>query len=270
MTTEKYPHTYKRQRFLESQARQTRAKAKERGNVKIPPICGFVYEKRRPKRPPEGWVDGVETCVRNAGAGTNHLGRGYCDYHEVQAHRETSAGGKNAGRDVTAAKKIAYANASFFGEKTPTDPHMALMDEISRTAGIISWIESHMVELKDEGLSVDDVLTQYTKQNGFVASVWMDLYRQEREHLVRTCTAAIKAGVAERRVAIAEQQGQLIVAMMMAFIHDPELGLSSKQVQAAPAIMRRHLLAIPQETSASQHPASEILDAVVVEDSVVV
>lgn len=208
----------------------------------------------------------MEICARTAGANTDHLGHGYCDYHTVQAEKEMAPGKRGMTMQVQEAKKIAYANASFFGERVPTDPHMALMEEISRTASIVRWIESHMVELRDEdGMTEDAILTQFSKQNGWVEGVWMTLYRQEREHLVRTCTAAIKAGVAERRVQIAEQQGQLIVAMMMAFLHDPELGLSAQQIQVGPSIIRRHMLELPQATTQSEKDAMGIIDAVVVE-----
>lgn len=241
-----YPHTYKIQRELERVARNNRAQPQNQ-KIKGPPICGFSYKKRRPKRLPEGWTEGLEICARNAGAGTTHHGHGYCDYHEVQASKEMAPGKRGMTRDVQAAKKAAFANASFFGERTPTDPHMALMEEIARTAGIIKWIESHMEEMRDgSGMTEDAILTQFSKQNGWVPGVWMELYTREREHLVRTCTGAIKAGVAERRVQIAEQQGQVIVAMMMAFLHDPDLGLSAQQISAGPGIIRKHMLALPR------------------------
>ncbi len=245
---ETYPHTYKRQREYERDARKARENQQAQG-LTLPPVCGFTYKPRKPKNPNLPFDASPVSCPRTAGMGTTHEGHGYCNYHEVQAHKETAKGRKGMTRDVQEAKKVAYANANFFGERTPTDPHMALMDEISRTSGIIKWIENHMVAMRDEeGLTEDQVLTQFTKQNGWVPGVWMELYKSEREHLVRTCTAAIKAGVAERRVQIAEQQGQLIVAMMMSFIHDPALGLSAEQVQLAPGIIRKHMLDLPRET----------------------
>jgi hypothetical protein len=257
-----YPHTYKTQREYERTAAKNRAREAEQ-RMKSPPICGFTYTKRKPKRIPQGWTPGTETCVRTAGAGTDHMGHGYCDYHTVQAVRETAPGKRGMTRDVQEAKKLAYQNASIFGERRPTDPHMALMEEISRTSGIIGWIESHMVEMRDgSGMTEDAILTQFTKQNGWVEGVWMTLYRQEREHLVRTCTAAIKAGVAERRVQIAEQQGQVIVAMMMAFLHDPDLGLSPQQISAGPGIIRKHMLALPRAEDPVEANAMSVIEAV--------
>jgi hypothetical protein len=242
-----FPHTYKQQRTLEAAARKTRQRASEQPNVKLPPMCGYTYTKRKPRNP-TNWTPGTETCVRVAGSGTDHPGHGYCDYHEVQASKDMSK--SRLTNDIVAAKKIAYHHASFFGEGKPTDPHQALMEEISRTTSIIAWIESHMVEMREGGMTEDAILTQFTKQNGFVAGVWMELYRQEREHLVRTCTAAIKAGVAERRIQIAEQQGQLIVGMMMAFLHDPEIGLSPEQISLGPQIIRKHMLSLPMSNPA--------------------
>lgn len=258
-TAHEYPHTYKIQREREKGARINRERQINEGAT-VPPVCGFTYKKRVPRRKPEGWTGGLETCARVAGSGTTHHGFGYCDYHEVQAHNEMLSGKKGITQDVVAAKKIAYANSSFFGERQPTDPHDALMQEISRTAGIIKWIEAHMEEMRDGGMTEDAILTQFSKVNGFVPNVWMELYSRERDHLVKTCVAAIKAGVAERRIQIAEQQGQLIVAMMMAFIHDPELGLSAQQISIGPKIIRKHILDIPRENADSE--AYGIIEAV--------
>jgi hypothetical protein len=83
----------------------------------------------------------------------------------------------------------------------------------------------------------------------------MELFQREREHLVKTCLAAIKAGVAERKVQIAEQQGRLIAAMMFAFMHDPELGLTPDQIMRAPQIIRKHLLSLPQQNPEAVDPA---------------
>jgi hypothetical protein len=53
---------------------------------------------------------------------------------------------------------------------------------------------------------------------------------------------ALDAGVEERKVRIAEQQGELIPQVIRSVLGD--LGLNSKQQSEAPAIVRRHLLAL--------------------------
>jgi len=53
---------------------------------------------------------------------------------------------------------------------------------------------------------------------------------------------ALDAGVEERQVRIAEQQGELIALVIRSIRGD--LGLNSKQQSEAPAVVRRHLLAL--------------------------
>lgn len=45
-------------------------------------------------------------------------------------------------------------------------------------------------------------------------SVWYQLYMMERQQLVRVCEAALRAGVEERRVALAERQGLAVAGML--------------------------------------------------------
>ena len=59
--------------------------------------------------------------------------------------------------------------------------------------------------------------------------------RQARE-------ATLDAGVEERKVRIAEAQGELLAEVIKAILGD--LGLTKKQQSEAPAIVRRHLLAL--------------------------
>lgn len=259
-SSDEFPHTYQKQRQLEREARKNREKLLDNPQITIPPICGYTYKPRKPKRPPTNWTGDPVVCMRVAGTGTNHHGNGWCDYHEVQSNKDGNRQRLNA--SIKQARDLAYANAKFFGAAKPTDPHTALMDEIARTASIIAWVEDKLLELKEDGEHDEQILQQYNVKFGFQPSVWYTMLSEERQHLVRTCTAAIKAGVAERKVQIAEQQGRIIVSMMMAFIHDKELGLNPEQIMKAPALVRKHLLSLPQ--AEASHPAHQILEAEVV------
>jgi hypothetical protein len=242
------PHQYKTQRRLEKESAHNRDEMLANGES-MPPVCGFTYTPRKPKNPPEGWVGAPTHCTRVAGAGTQHHGKGFCDYHEWVIETE-----KPKTAQFGAALAFAAEKSRFFGQPKATDPHSALMDEIARTAGIVGWLEDKLQRLKDDGTPEDEVLTQWSKQLGDAPSVWMQLFQQERDHLVKVCIAAIKAGVAERKVQIAEQQGRLIAAMMFAFMHDPELGLSPDQMLAAPKLIRKHLMQLPQSNPQAVDP----------------
>lgn len=232
-----YPHEYKAQRRMERMAQLERERCLTNGGS-LPPVCGFVY-KPRGNRTKVSALD-LTTCYRPAGSGTAHRGRGYCDFHEVWAVRET---GKHS--QIAAARTVAYQQARFFGAPMNIGPHEALQMEVARTAGIVAWLESKLQKLKEDGTPDDKVLTQYNAKMGFVPSVWMALYQEERAKLVAVSTAAIKAGVAERRVQIAEQQGRILAHLLMNFLHDPELGLTPHQMLAGPGIVRKHLALLP-------------------------
>lgn len=67
--------------------------------------------------------------------------------------------------------------------------------------------------------------------------MWVDA----RERLARYAATALKAGIEERRVRIAEEQGQQIAALIRAILADRELALTAEQAAAAPAVAARHL-----------------------------
>jgi hypothetical protein len=237
----KYPRSGKEQRKLERIAAKTREEGIARG-LHLPQICGYSYTRRKPANAPPDWQPTEAICMRNSGANTSHPNQGFCDYHEVEL--ELALDGQGA--QTQAARQFAWQQATFFGRK-PIGPAEALMEEIQRSAYIVEWIEAQMEELRQQGVSNSGIFQQYDIKNGYQPSVWATLHKQEREFLLKATTAAIKAGLEERKVQIAEQQGRLIVAMMMAFINDPQLGLNPDQLMRAPALMRKHLLALPNE-----------------------
>lgn len=249
MTATKPPHAYKAQRKFEKDSDMHRKQMLRNGVSKLPPVCGFTYRTRKIRNKPEVPTY-IAVCARNAGANTNHQGRGYCDYHDWQAIHDSET--KGAPAQMGAALKHATERAQFFGKQVAVDPHTALLEEISRTASVVEWLNDQLQKLRDSGKSDEDILAQKTFQSGFRPSVWMELYQTERDHLVRTCIAAIKAGVAERKVQIAERQGQLIASMMFAFIHDLELGLTPDQIMSAPRLIRKHLMALPMASPTAE------------------
>lgn len=214
-------------------------------------MCGYTYRLRR--RGPTTNTSELRTtavCPRTAGQGTKHPNKGFCDYHEVKSRIEIEGNSQRAKTrsrksQLQAALQVAAQNARFFGEYDPIGPHEALAQEVWRTNAIVTWLEEKLRRLRDDGTPEDDILRQYAKM-GIEPSVWMVLFAQEREHLVRVTQAAIKAGVAERRQQLAEDQARLLAGVMLAFVHDMDLSLSPEQIMKAPAIIRKHMLALPQ------------------------
>jgi hypothetical protein len=71
--------------------------------------------------------------------------------------------------------------------------------------------------------------------------VVVSMYDQERERLVKFSAEALKAGIAERQVKLAEQLASSVATAMMALLDDPELGLSREQREAGRKAAGRHL-----------------------------
>lgn len=257
------PHTYKEQRLLEKKATASRERMLDRGDLDLPPICGYTYRPRPTKQQKanKAWKPTDTVCQRNAGANTDHPGKGFCDYHTWAVTAETNS--RTAPRnEVAYAMKSAAERARFFGNPRNVDPHGTLLEEIQRSASIVAFLEEKLQKMRDdEGWSDAAIMTQKTLKDGVKPSVWMDLYNSERDHLVKTCIAAIKAGVAERKVQIAEQQARLIAAMMFAFMHDPDLALTPDQIFKAPSIIRKHMMQLPQANPAAVDPAQVLASA---------
>jgi hypothetical protein len=206
------------------------------------PICGAPRTGKSSSGP------GI--CCQPAGWGTPHTGIGRCKLH----------GGNLPAMVKQAEIERAEQTVIMFGADKKIDPQLALLEEVQRTAGHVDWLRDLIQKMDDP-----QQLRQVTDA-GIEPAVWVRMYQDERQHLVKVCAEAIKCGVAERQVRIAEEQGRLMAMVLMAFIHDPEIDLDARQMSMAPKLIRKHLLATPAAISAEQMPESiRIKDGDVIE-----
>ena len=180
-------------------------------------------------------------CKNAAGFKTSHPGRGRCAHH-----------GGNTPTHITADAKAQAAEAvKTFGLPRQIDPRDALLEEVYRTAGAVDWLQKQV-----QALTPADVIWSQTEQVvrdsgefpgtdttlSATAHAWVKLYQEERRHLLAVVKAAVAAGIEERRVRLAEQQGQLLGDVIKRILAD--LGLSPEQQRRAPELVVRHLRAI--------------------------
>lgn len=127
----------------------------------------------------------------------------------------------------TAEKKV-KALVATYGLPVEITPEQAILDEVHRTAGHVAWLEQQVHALT-EGELVWGVTR--VKEGGDDRGVTEEaaphallrLYNEERDRLVRVCAAALKAGIEERRVKLAERDGALVAEVIRAILEDLKL-----------------------------------------------
>jgi hypothetical protein len=180
-------------------------------------------------------------CTRPAGWGTAHPGTGRCKLH----------GGSTASHK--AAGRVAMANAAVatFGLPREIDPRDALLEEIYRTAGAVDWLHEQVQMLEAEQVTwgkseeVDKGAGEFTgvdTTHRSAINVWVELWQKERKHLVDVSKAAIAAGLEERKVRLAEQQGAMLASVIKNILGD--LDLNADQQRRVAEVVPRHLRAV--------------------------
>lgn len=86
----------------------------------------------------------------------------------------------------------------------------------------------------------DDAGQTVVEQAGI--NIWYQLYLKEREHLAKVCSLALRAGIEERKVKLAESQGLLVAEVIRRILG--ALGLTPEQQLLVPEIVPRELRAL--------------------------
>ena len=136
------------------------------------------------------------------------------------------------------------------GQPEAVDPAEALLQLIGWKYGEVKWLRARVQDMPGDeltwGLSQTDVgvgpegpIDKVTHKAS--PSVWWALLREAEDQLADYAARALRAGVDERRVKIAEQQGLMVHAVMMAVFN--RLALTPEQWAlaraAAPEELRR-------------------------------
>lgn len=90
----------------------------------------------------------------------------------------------------------------------------------------------------------DDAGQTVVEQAGI--NIWYQLYLKEREHLAKVCSLALRAGIEERKVKLAESQGLLVADVIRRILG--ALGLTPEQMLLVPEIVPRELRALASGT----------------------
>lgn len=178
-------------------------------------------------------------------------------------------------------------NGFFVHGPVEEDPGVLLLREVHRTAGHVEDLERKVRSLgaeelvwslreqtEEKGTKMGDSVNMIVKRFGAEVNTWYQLYKAERAHLAAVASAAIKAGVEERRVRIAERGVDMLEASMIAALAD--LGLDPHSARVREVIGRRLAEALGGPTDvfgteegyrALQAASSPYVTAEVVDDS---
>lgn len=157
---------------------------------------------------------GEGTCHLNAGYGTSHPGFGRCKWH----------GGNTETGKVSAAKKAGMALIKYT-DPHEIDPTTALLQELYRTAGHVQFLDQ---EISKWELKTDKEIPPEQQH-------WMRVHLVERAHMVKVAKTALDAGVAEREIRLAEQQGERLASAIERILD--RLELSAAQLAMVPVIV---------------------------------
>jgi hypothetical protein len=136
----------------------------------------------------------------------------------------------------SAQAELAKRGVAEFGLPRNVEPIDALMEELWRTSGLVSFYESRIRELDEKALSQkvggegesDTGLTYHARSE---ANVFIRMHKEEREHLVKVAKTCIDAGIEERRVRIAEAQGAMIAGLIRAILVGVGVDVNSPKVR---------------------------------------
>lgn len=160
-----------------------------------------------------------------------------------------------AGALRRATEEKARTLVNTYGRKIETTATDALLEEVQWTAGHVAWLRERVQEIEKYSSNSDSEnplvwgITRRkeggddrgtTEEAG--PNVWIKLYQEERKHLIKVCGEAIRAGIEERRVKLAEAQGALVVKAINAILND--LDLSAEQAAKISDVVPRHLRAL--------------------------
>jgi hypothetical protein len=160
------------------------------------------------------------SCAKPAGWGTPYR-HGRCKLH----------GGASPTHRKAAQRREAERAVELFGLPREVEPHEALLEEVYRAAGHVAWLGEVVGQLDTKrvvhGIARTGQLADgnRTVQGRAAINIWVKLYQEERDRLVRVARAAIDAGVAEHQVRLAEGQAQQLARVITAVLtdlgHDP-------------------------------------------------
>lgn len=153
-----------------------------------------------------------------------------------------------AGREKRQREDQARADAARFAARTDIHPADALLELVHYQAGIVTYWRTRVEDVTDddlewgvtqhrEGSGPEGPIDVTTKEAG--PHIAYRLLTEAQDKLAAYASAALKAGVEERRVKVAEQQGQAVAGAIRAILD--ALNLTPEQAELVPRVVPEQL-----------------------------
>lgn len=147
-----------------------------------------------------------------------------------------------------------------YGAPVDVDPGVALMEELYRTNGHVAWLEKKVREIdesfmfwqqvreqREEGLVLGKVVDVVRREYANEQNKWWQMYVQERKSLAQLSALAIKAGLEERRVRLAESSVDRLEGAVLNVLSD--LGLDPSDASVRRVVAARLTEALGGDTA---------------------
>jgi hypothetical protein len=180
-------------------------------------ICGAVRK-------------GKGLCRRRAGEGTDHPGVGRC-----ATHGGNSPAGIKAAAVIVGEGSI-LSGKTVMGVPVEMDPADALCKCVALAAGEVAYCTAKVQALDH----ADMIETDHRGRRQM--HLWIRERRKCMDRLARFAKMALDAGVAEREIALAEAQAEMVASVLTAVMD--EVGLTEKQRERLQEVLPRHLYAL--------------------------
>lgn len=177
---------------------------------------------------------GQPSCTAHA----KTAGKGPCGAYRMHGQRVCKKHGGLSGQAQAGARRRialeqAKAELDALGGALDVDPAEALLAMVRKAAWNVCYLETL---LQPEGDGDAPSLVTWSEQGG-KPHPHVQLYNEERDRLARFSKLALDAGVSERLVRLAEDQGRVVIQLVEAAFQ--ELGLTEEQRQRVPVVMGR-------------------------------
>lgn len=180
-----------------------------------------------------------------------------CKAYSMMGQTVCSAhGGRTAQARAGAQRRIAEERAAKevlrLAQPIETDPAQALLDLVSSAAGEVAYWRARVDEIQDRDrkrltssmTKIEERATSSTRTVETIAAIEYRMFIAAQDRLANYASAALRAGVQERQVAVAEQHGQLLAQVIRGVLAD--LNLTKEQQERSGEIAARHLRLVSQ------------------------